>query len=140
MENHVLVLFVSIGGTDKQKRYQDSLIELGIILVSLKQYEDSRQIFLEALAMRKDEAKYLVLPVDIQKSNIKIAKALNNIGCVHYEMGNFDQGILMIEASIRMQQNTVGELSIFNFTDPTKKPGFLTMASTMCNKGEWFCN
>jgi tetratricopeptide (TPR) repeat protein len=108
--------------------------------VSLKQYEDSRQIFLEALAMRKDEAKYLVLPVDIQKSNIKIAKALNNIGCVYYEMGNFDQGILMIEASIRMQQNTAGEPSIFNFTDPTKKPGFLTMASTMCNKGERFCN
>ena len=108
--------------------------------MSLKQYEDSRQIFLEALAMRETEAEYLVLPADIQRSNIKVAKVLNNIGCVHFEMGNFVEGNIIFEASIRMQKKSVGELSVFNFTDPTKKPGFLTMASTMCNKGKRFCH
>ena len=34
-----------------------------------------------------------------------------------------------------MQKAALGEVSPFTFTNPASKPGFLTMASTMCNKG-----
>jgi len=113
----------------------DSLVELGIILLSLKQYEDSLLVFFEALAIRKAETKDLVLPEDIEESQLKLAKVLNNIGCVNYEMGKFQEGKEHFEKSIRLQKNALGELNVFSFTDPTKRPGFLTLASTMCNKG-----
>jgi tetratricopeptide (TPR) repeat protein len=117
-------------------KQQDSLVELGIILLSLQQYEDSLKIFFEALAMRKKEGEDLVLPDDIKENNLQIAKVLNNIGCVNYEKGNYKQARESFEAAIRMQKKILGGLSAFSFTDPTKTPGFLTMASTLCNKGE----
>jgi tetratricopeptide (TPR) repeat protein len=110
--------------------------------LSLKQYEDSLLVFFEALAIRKAETKDLVLPEDIEESQLKLAKVLNNIGCVNYEMGKFQEGKEHFEKSIRLQKNALGELNVFSFTDPTKRPGFLTLASTMCNKGrnllDWF--
>ena len=114
---------------------QDSLVELGIVLLSMKEYSDSLEIFMEALEMRETEADDVVLPEEINSCNLKIAKVLNNIGCVNFENGKFDAAKEAFVDAIKFQKKTLGEVSSFSFTNPATKPGFLTMASTMCNKG-----
>lgn len=111
------------------------MVELGIILLSMKEYADSLEIFYEALAMRETDAEHLILKEDIKDSNLKVAKVQNNIGCVHFEQGDFHKARKAFEDAIKLQKSALGEVSPFSFTNPTSKPGFLTMASTMCNKG-----
>ena len=115
---------------------QDSLVELGIVLLSLKEYSDSLEIFMEALEMREIEAADVILPEMIRDSNLKIAKVLNNVGCVNYENGEFIAAKEAFVKAVDMQKKALGDASIFSFnSNPSAKPGFLTMASTMCNKG-----
>lgn len=85
--------------------------------------------------MRESEADDMVLPEEIKETNLKIAKVLNNIGCVNFENGKYDEAKEAFVDAIKMQKSTLGEGSVFSFTDPAAKPGFLTMASTMCNRG-----
>ena len=114
---------------------QDSLVELGIVLLSMKEYSDSLETFMEALEMREAEADDVVLPEEIKETNLKVAKVLNNIGCVNFENKKFDAAKDAFVDAIQLQKKTLGEVSSFSFTNPATKPGFLTMASTMCNKG-----
>lgn len=114
---------------------KDSLVELGIVLLSMKEYNDSLEIFMEALEMREGEAEDVVLPEEIKETNLKVAKVLNNIGCVNFESTKFEAAKEAFVDAIEMQQKTLGEGSAFSFTNPATKPGYLTMASTMCNKG-----
>ena len=101
----------------------------------MKEYSDSLEIFMEALEMREAEADDVVLPEEINSCNLKIAKVLNNIGCVNFENGKFDDAKEAFVDAIKFQKKTLGEVSSFSFTNPATKPGFLTMASTLCNKG-----
>jgi tetratricopeptide (TPR) repeat protein len=114
---------------------QDSLVELGIVLLSMKEYSDSLETFMEALEMREAEADDVVLPEEVKETNLKVAKVLNNIGCVNFESKKFEAANDAFVDAIQLQKKTLGEVSSFSFTNPATKPGFLTMASTMCNKG-----
>jgi len=114
---------------------KDSLVELGIVLLSMKEYSDSLEIFMEALEMRESEADDMVLPEEIKESNLKVAKVLNNVGCVNFENSKFEAAKDAFVEAIKLQKKALGEVSSFSFTNPATKPGFLTMASTMCNKG-----
>lgn len=114
---------------------QDSLVELGIVLLSMKEYSDSLETFMEALEMREAEADDVVLPEEVKETNLKVAKVLNNIGCVNFESKKFEAAKDAFVDAIQLQKKTLGEVSSFSFTNPATKPGFLTMASTMCNKG-----
>mmetsp|Transcript_15976 Transcript_15976/g.23576 ORF Transcript_15976/g.23576 Transcript_15976/m.23576 type:complete len:314 (+) Transcript_15976:162-1103(+) len=116
----------------------DSLVELGIILLSLKEYSDSMEIFEEALELREMEAEDLMEADEICESNLKIAKLLNNIGCVNFERGKYPEAKEAFEDAINLQKEALGDLDLVKAplsTEPSAKPGFLTMASTMCNKG-----
>jgi tetratricopeptide (TPR) repeat protein len=115
---------------------KDSLVELGIILLSLKEYSDSLEVLTEALELRENEAEDLVFPKEIKESQLKIAKILNNIGCVHFESGNFESAKEAFMDAITLQKESLGEFVVSSSVDdPTSRPGYLTMASTMCNKG-----
>jgi tetratricopeptide (TPR) repeat protein len=112
-------------------------VELGIIQLSLKSYDDALSSFEEALEMREIEAEEMVEPEAINECTLKIAKLLNNIGCVHYEKREFSLAADAFHDAINMQQEVLGTLdsSSWSVKDPSIKPGFLTMASTMCNQG-----
>lgn len=90
---------------------------------------------MEALEMREAEADDIVLPEQIKESSLKIAKVLNNIGCVNFENSKYKSALEAFEDAIEMQKKALGDVSPFSFNNPATKPGFLTMASTMCNKG-----
>jgi tetratricopeptide (TPR) repeat protein len=90
---------------------------------------------MEALELREAEADDMVLPEQIKEINLKIAKVLNNIGCVNFENARFEEAKEAFVDAIAMQKKSLGDVSAFSFNNPATKPGFLTMASTMCNKG-----
>lgn len=98
----------------------------------MKEYPDALEIFYEALELREFEVDDFVLPEDVEESNMKIAKVLNNIGCVNFERGNLKEAKKAFENAINMQKSALGQkVSDCN----AAKPGVLTMATTMCNVG-----
>lgn len=101
----------------------------------MKEYSDSLEIFQEALEMRRKEAADVIAPHDIRECKLKVAKVMNNIGCVNYEKGNHDEARNSFEEAIKMQKDAFGSWNPFTRATDVTKPGFLTMASTMCNKG-----
>mmetsp|Transcript_11277 Transcript_11277/g.16574 ORF Transcript_11277/g.16574 Transcript_11277/m.16574 type:complete len:477 (-) Transcript_11277:56-1486(-) len=133
IEEAVRIRKLTLGPDDP--KVADSLVELGIVLLSLKEYADSLEVFMEALEMREAEADDIVLPEQIKESSLKIAKVLNNIGCVNFENSKFSSALEAFADAIKMQKKALGDVSPFSFNNPATKPGFLTMASTMCNKG-----
>lgn len=65
-----------------------------------------------------------------------MAKIKHNIGCVNFELGNLEEAKASYIEAIDQQRTAFGTWSTpFMIMTDTTKPGFLTMASTMCNKG-----
>jgi len=117
---------------------QDSLVEYGIILLSMKKYEESIKAFKEALILRKIEAEEAEDSTSEQDARLKMAKIRHNIGCVNFEIGRFDEAKRKYEEAIEDQRAIFGSWTApFMLLTDTSKPGYLTMASTMCNKGKW---
>ncbi|EEC44737.1 predicted protein [Phaeodactylum tricornutum CCAP 1055/1] len=113
----------------------DSLVELGIILLSMEEHDDSLKVFQRALKLRKEEQNDVLSDDDLDESNLKIAKVLNNIGCVSFEKGELVEAKQSFEQAIVLQKGVFH--SWFNMLcgADSNSPGILTMASTMCNKG-----
>jgi hypothetical protein len=70
-----------------------------------------------------------------KEATLKIAKIRHNIGCVNFELGNMDDADEAYTEAINQQKLAFGWSAKFMIMVDTTKPGFLTMASTMCNKG-----
>ncbi|KAL7579057.1 hypothetical protein ACA910_019095 [Epithemia clementina (nom. ined.)] len=113
----------------------DSLVELGIILLSMEEHADSLKVFERALKLRRTEHEEMYSQEDIDDSNLKIAKVLNNMGCVNFEQQHLKAAKKDFEDATALQKNVFR--SVFNFSVgyDTSSPGILTMASTMCNMG-----
>eukprot|EP00978_Attheya_sp_CCMP212_P012180 scaffold30309_cov58-Attheya_sp.AAC.2 len=107
----------------------DSIAELGIILFAQKEYEDSVDILFEALDMREEEANANTSSGTKFLAKLSISKILNNIGCVQFESGNTPEAERTFEEALGVQQKILGKAK------PRTRPGFLAMASTMCNLG-----
>ena len=116
---------------------KDSLVEYGIILLSMKEYQESLDTFREAFHLRQREAHLARKPELVQEAKLKMAKIRHNIGCVNFELGRLDDAKASYIDAIEQQKAAFGTWStpFMIMTDMTK-PGFLTMASTMCNKGK----
>ena len=93
------------------------------------------EIFHKALEMREMEAAAVVSPNAIRECRLKVAKVMNNIGCVNYERKNYEEARESFEKAIKIQRESYGSWNPFARITDITKPGFLTMASTMCNKG-----
>lgn len=114
----------------------DSLVELGIILLSMEEHDDALEVFERALKLRREQKDEAFMQGDADECNLKIAKVLNNIGCVNYEKGAYEAAKRSFQDAIDLQMSVFH--SWFNLmcgADTTSSPGILTMASTMCNKG-----
>jgi tetratricopeptide (TPR) repeat protein len=116
---------------------QDSLVEYGIILLSMKQYDESLDVFREAFQLRQREAHLARKTESAQEAQLKMAKIRHNIGCVNFELGKMEEAKEAYVDAIEQQKNAFGTWTTpFMIMTDTTKPGFLTMASTMCNKGK----
>ena len=117
---------------------QDSLVEYGIILLSMKQYDESLDVFREAFQLRQREAHLTRKTESAQETQLKMAKIRHNIGCVTFELGKMEEAKEAYVDAIEQQKSAFGTWSTpFMIMTDTTKPGFLTMASTMCNKGKY---
>ncbi|GKY94284.1 hypothetical protein MPSEU_000394200 [Mayamaea pseudoterrestris] len=113
----------------------DSLVELGIILLSMEEHDDSLKVFQRALKLRREEREDTYGDDDREECNLKIAKVLNNIGCVNFERGSFPEAKEAFEEAIVLQTAVFKNFVTFVCGVDSSSPGILTMASTMCNKG-----
>lgn len=116
---------------------QDSQVEYGIILLSMKQYDESIKVFEDALELRQIESDEAEDRETEQEAKLKMAKIRHNIGCVNFELGNLDEAKRNYVGAIEEQRAIFGTWkNPFTLMTDTSKPGYLTMASTMCNKGK----
>ena len=115
-------------------RVADSLVELGIILLSMDEHDDALKVFERALKLRREEKDDVFAEEDVDECKLKIAKVLNNIGCVNFEKGDMKAAEHAFDEAIGLQRSVFKNwFSIVCGVD-TNSPGILTMASTMCNK------
>jgi tetratricopeptide (TPR) repeat protein len=103
----------------------------------MKKYIESLEVFNEAFQLREREAHLARKSENAQEAQLKMAKIRHNIGCVNFELGNLEEAKVAYVEAIYQQKNAFGTWSTpFMIMTDTTKPGFLTMASTMCNKGK----
>lgn len=115
-------------------------MEYGIILLSMKEYKESLKAFRKALKIRTREERRAKKEIKAQDARLKIAKIRHNIGCVNFEMGRMVEADEAYSKAIEEQKRVFGTWAApFMVLTDTTKPGFLTMASTMCNKGKTTC-
>jgi tetratricopeptide (TPR) repeat protein len=116
----------------KDPKLADSLVELGIIEIAQKEYADGIEAFFKALKIREEEAQEVVIPKDISEAKLRVAKVHNNLGCAFYERGDLDEATRAFDAAVKLQRSA---LKTFFLPDPITRPGYLTLASTLCNRG-----
>lgn len=108
------------------------MVEKGIILFSLEQFEESIDIFNEAIELKESEAVKTQSKKRKEKINLQIASILNNIGGVYFEYGDLDNAIEMYEEALNIQRH------ILKGKGYKSGPCSLAMASTICNIGYVF--
>jgi tetratricopeptide (TPR) repeat protein len=113
----------------------DSLVELGIILLSMEEHADSLKVFDRALRLRRSEPTDMMLQDEIDENNLKIAKVLNNMGCVNYERQFLEEAKKSFQEAVGLQKSVFRNMFNLSVGYDTSSPGILTMASTMCNLG-----
>lgn len=115
-------------------RVADSLVELGIILLSMDEHEDALKVFERALKLRREEKEDVFAEEDMDECKLKIAKVLNNIGCVNFEKGDLKGAEMAFDEAVSLQRSVFKNWITLVCGVDASSPGILTMASTMCNK------
>jgi tetratricopeptide (TPR) repeat protein len=101
----------------------------------MDEHDDALKVFQRALKLRQDELDDMFIGDDVDESNLKVAKVLNNIGCVYFEKSELELASQAFDSAIAKQQSVFRNWYTFVCGLDMKSPGVLTMASTMCNKG-----
>ena len=134
IEEAVRIRKLTLGEDEPQ--VADSLVEYGIILLSMKNYKRSIKVFEDALELRELELCEAEDTETRREAKLKKAKILHNIGCVNFEVKNYPAAWRNYNTAIKEQQETFAPSwkTGFGLFESTTKPGRLTMASTICNK------
>jgi len=134
IEEAVRIRKLTLGEDEPQ--VADSLVEYGIILLSMKKYRKSISVFEDALELRELELGDSDDEEAIREAKLKKAKILHNIGCVNFEIKNYDAAWKNYMQAIQEQKQIFAPSwkTAFGLLENTSKPGRLTMASTICNK------
>jgi tetratricopeptide (TPR) repeat protein len=101
----------------------------------MEEHDDSLKVFQRALKLRREEHDDMYGEDDLDECNLKIAKVLNNIGCVNFERGALQPAKAAFDDAIVLQTAVFKTFVTFVCGVDSSSPGILTMASTMCNKG-----
>lgn len=134
IEEAVRIRKQTLGDDDPQ--VADSLVEYGIILLSMKKYKKSISVFEDALELRELELCEAEEAEHKREAKLKKAKILHNIGCVNFEIKNYDEAWRNYMQAIQEQKQIFAPSwkTAFGLLEKSSKPGRLTMASTICNK------
>ena len=134
IEEAVRIRRLTLGEDEPQ--VADSLVEYGIILLSMKKYKKSIEIFEDALELRELELCEAEKEDARREAKLKKAKILHNIGCVNFETKKYDIALEHYVQAIEEQKQifTPSWKTGFGLFENSSKPGRLTMASTICNK------
>ena len=133
IEEAIRIRKLTLGEDDA--KVADSLVEYGIILLSMKNYRKSIEVFEDALELRQIESDEAENGAARREAKLKKAKIRHNIGCVNFETRRYDEARKNYVAAIQEQKAIFSSwISAFSMGTDTSKPGHLTMASTMCNK------
>lgn len=134
IEEAVRIRKMTLGDEDPQ--VADSLVEYGIILLSMKKYRKSISVFEDALELRELELCEAEEDDAQREAKLKKAKILHNIGCVNFEIKNYDAALRNYNQAIKEQKEIFAPTwkTGFGLFESSSKPGRLTMASTICNK------
>lgn len=92
---------------------------MGIILLSRKEFHGSLEAFNEALD---------IMERNFGEEDIRVAKILNNLGCVYFEFGDLVSAEKTFEDTVEMQRSILA-------ASKGDKPGSLSIMSTLCNMG-----
>jgi tetratricopeptide (TPR) repeat protein len=101
----------------------------------MEEHDDALKVFQRALKLRREERDEAFGDDDRDECNLKIAKVLNNIGCVNFERQAYAPAKQAFEEAIGLQTAVFKNLVTYMCGVDSSSPGILTMASTMCNKG-----
>ena len=103
----------------------------------MKEYDESIKVFKDGLKLREIEVAVADSREARQEAQLKVAKIRHNIGCVNFEVGDLKEAKQAYTQAIEDQKSVFGRgwTGPFSILTDTSKPGYLTMASTMCNKG-----
>jgi tetratricopeptide (TPR) repeat protein len=120
---------------EQHPKVGDSLVEYGIILMALKENERALKVFHEALCAREEEVLQSKGTESSQGSQLRLAKVWHNIGCVNFKLGRLEEAQDSYAKAIEQQKNAFGNWNeALSKKGDATKPGFLTMASTICNQ------
>jgi len=110
---------------------KESLIEIGIIQLFQRQFQESLDTFLKAIDINnpKDTSK---IPLFAEKYNLIQAKLYNNIGCVYLECGSHPSALTMFEKALYHYEKLYSKTS-FDFFNYFKDIRGLSAASTFHN-------
>jgi tetratricopeptide (TPR) repeat protein len=86
------------------------------------------------LKLRREELGEVLADEDQEECRLKIAKVLNNIGCVNFEKGCLTAAESAFDEAVALQRSVFKNWFTLVCGVDTNSPGILTMASTMCNK------
>lgn len=98
---------------------KSSLIEIGVVLLALEQFDRCLVCFERALKIRRNV---------FGEVNAQVANAFNNVGCVFLELDELDKAINAFYQGLQIQ------LKIHE-QDPEDVPTKLSLAASLCNVG-----
>ena len=100
----------------------------------MDEHEDALKVFERALKLRREERDEVFSDEDLEECKLKIAKVLNNIGCVNFEKGDLTAAEKAFDEAVSLQRSVFKNWFTLMCGVDANSPGILTMASTMCNK------
>lgn len=103
---------------------KDTLIETGIALTSHQVYDEALDSFTKALEILQSN------PHD-NEFMLDESKLMNNIGCVHYESGNYDDAVVKHEKAYMLCKKSLS--SVCDYFKTSTDPRHLTTSIIACN-------
>ena len=88
IEEAIRIRKLTLGEDDA--KVADSLVEYGIILLSMKNYAKSIEVFEDALELRQIESDEAENGAARKEAKLKKAKIRHNIGCVNFETHQYE--------------------------------------------------
>ena len=71
------------------------------------QYDDALKVFKVNLHMRQSESRDSLYIFDAKENKLKLAKVLNNIGCINFEQDEMTEALNAFESAVKTQRSVL---------------------------------
>ena len=108
----------------------ETLLELGIALLSVKNHSEALDTFNEALSIRRRDSRKEFSLADQEVRDIQLSKILNNIGVVLFECGQSSKALKAFDEALQIQRDVSNQ---DEDDDLWTTPIILPMSNTLSN-------